>query len=121
MSRPGSRTAGAEASGPPLLRLWRYAVVGHPRRMMLATACSVLNKLFDLAPPVLIGAAVDIVVRREGSLISPAAWLRSSNRPSAFTLATGLRLYGCQGLSHDSTIARPPRRLAGRLDCARRG
>jgi ATP-binding cassette subfamily B protein len=29
----------------------------------------VLNKVFDLAPPLLIGAAVDIVVKREGSLI----------------------------------------------------
>ncbi len=54
---------------PPLLRLWRYAVT-HRRRMVQATACSVLNKAFDLAPPVLIGAAVDIVVRREGSLLA---------------------------------------------------
>ena len=53
----------------PLIRLWRYAVA-HRRRMVLATACSVLNKAFDLAPPVLIGAAVDIVVRREGSLLA---------------------------------------------------
>jgi len=36
----------------------------------LATTCSVLNKLFDLAPPALIGAAVDVVVEREQSLIA---------------------------------------------------
>ncbi len=38
--------------------------------MWLATTCSVLNKLFDLAPPALIGAAVDVVVEREQSLIA---------------------------------------------------
>lgn len=38
--------------------------------MWLATACSILNKLFDLAPPALIGAAVDVVVEREQSLIA---------------------------------------------------
>jgi len=30
----------------------------------------VLNKTFDIAPPMLIGAAVDIVVRREGSVLA---------------------------------------------------
>ncbi|MEM7586414.1 MAG: ABC transporter ATP-binding protein [Acidobacteriota bacterium] len=54
---------------PPLVRLWRYAV-NHQRRMMLAASCSVLNKIFDLAPPVLIGTAVDIVVRREASVLA---------------------------------------------------
>ena len=33
---------------------------------------SVLNKIFDLAPPVLIGLAVDIVVERQDSLL--ASW-----------------------------------------------
>ncbi|MEO1369058.1 MAG: ABC transporter transmembrane domain-containing protein, partial [Acidobacteriota bacterium] len=52
----------------PLARLWRY---GGPyrRRILLAIFCSVTNKVVDLAPPVLIGAAVDIVVRREASLL----------------------------------------------------
>jgi ATP-binding cassette subfamily B protein len=39
----------------------------HRRLMWLATACSVLNKLFDLAPPVLIGLAVDVVVQQNTS------------------------------------------------------
>jgi ATP-binding cassette subfamily B protein len=38
--------------------------VPHRRLIWLASACSVLNKLFDLAPPVLIGLAVDVVVRQ---------------------------------------------------------
>ncbi|TVR14866.1 MAG: ABC transporter ATP-binding protein, partial [Balneolaceae bacterium] len=40
------------------------------RNIRLATLFSVLNKLFDLAPPILIGAAVDIVVKGDESLIS---------------------------------------------------
>jgi ATP-binding cassette subfamily B protein len=38
--------------------------------MVLAGSCSVLNKLFDLAPPVLIGLAVDVVVKRNGSWLA---------------------------------------------------
>lgn len=49
-------------------RLIRYAR-NHHGALALATFYSVLNKLFDLAPPVLIGAAVDIVVSKENSFI----------------------------------------------------
>ena len=34
-----------------------------------AVTCSVINKIFDLAPPVLIGAAVDVVVNQQDSFI----------------------------------------------------
>ncbi len=53
----------------PLTRLLQYA---HPYRMQIfqATICSILNKLFDLAPPVLIGAAVDVVVNQQDSFIA---------------------------------------------------
>ncbi|HEY9725289.1 MAG TPA: ABC transporter transmembrane domain-containing protein, partial [Chroococcales cyanobacterium] len=40
------------------------------RQIGLAIACSILNKIFDLAPPALIGAAVDVVVKRQDSLIA---------------------------------------------------
>ena len=38
--------------------------------MWLASVCSVLNKIFDLGPPVLIGAAVDVIVQRETSFLT---------------------------------------------------
>jgi ATP-binding cassette subfamily B protein len=38
--------------------------------MWLATLFSILNKIFDLAPPLLIGAAVDVVVMEEKSVLS---------------------------------------------------
>lgn len=40
------------------------------RKVILATVFSVVNKIFDLAPPILIGAAVDVVVKGDKSLIS---------------------------------------------------
>ena len=44
----------------PLTRLWHYAAPFR-RRTVIATVHSVLNKIFDLAPPLLIGLAVDVV------------------------------------------------------------
>ncbi|MCB9765052.1 MAG: ABC transporter ATP-binding protein [Alphaproteobacteria bacterium] len=57
--------------GESLGRLFAYAEP-HRRTVWAATACSILNRLFDLAPPALIGAAVDVVVKREDSLL--ASW-----------------------------------------------
>jgi ATP-binding cassette, subfamily B, bacterial len=60
-------TGGADV--PPLRRLWRYAR-GHRRRAILATVMSVINTASDIAPPFLIGMAVDIVVEGEDSLVA---------------------------------------------------
>ncbi len=49
-----------DARIPPLRRLWQYAAP-YRRRTYGAATHSVLNKLFDLAPPLLIGLAVDVV------------------------------------------------------------
>jgi len=56
-----------ESEKSPLRRLLTYTRHQRPQ-ILWATAFSILNKLFDLAPPLLIGAAVDITVRREDSL-----------------------------------------------------
>jgi ATP-binding cassette, subfamily B, bacterial len=56
-------------TGHPLARLWRHAT-GHRRAVVTASVFSVLNKLFDLAPPLLIGLAVDTVVERQGSWLA---------------------------------------------------
>jgi ATP-binding cassette subfamily B protein len=53
----------------PLTQLLNY-MKPFRRKVRLATLYSILNKLFDLAPPILIGAAVDIVVQGEESLIA---------------------------------------------------
>jgi ATP-binding cassette subfamily B protein len=53
----------------PLRRLWWYAAP-HRRATVISAIWSVLNKLFDIAPELLIGVAVDVVVRGEGSVVS---------------------------------------------------
>jgi ATP-binding cassette subfamily B protein len=53
----------------PLRRLWEYAE-SHRGHVVRATLWSVLNKGFDIAPPVLIGMAVDIVVNKQGAFLS---------------------------------------------------
>ena len=52
----------------PFIRLLNYASV-YKRRVALASLYSILGKIFDIMPPVLIGMAVDIVVQREHSLL----------------------------------------------------
>ncbi|WP_370328012.1 ABC transporter ATP-binding protein [Euzebya sp.] len=53
----------------PLMRLWRHAT-DHRGYIVYASLMSVGNKLMDIAPPLLIGVAVDVVVRREDSFLS---------------------------------------------------
>ncbi|MEM9908963.1 MAG: ABC transporter ATP-binding protein, partial [Cyanobacteria bacterium P01_D01_bin.44] len=55
----------------PLQQLLYYSR-RYRRQLRLASACSVLNKIFDLAPPALIGLAVDVAVKQQDSLI--ASW-----------------------------------------------
>lgn len=53
----------------PLRQLISY-LKPYRRKTNLAILFSIFNKIFDLAPPILIGAAVDVVVKGEESLIS---------------------------------------------------
>lgn len=53
---------------PPLGELWRYAKV-HRGHVILGTTMSFLNKAADIAPELLIGAAVDVVVNEHDSFI----------------------------------------------------
>ena len=53
----------------PLSRLLRYSKP-YQLQVCSAIACSILNTFFDLAPPYLIGIAIDVVVKPDSSLIS---------------------------------------------------
>lgn len=57
------------SSASVLMRLLRYAR-SHRNRIRLASLCSVLNKLFDVMPEILIGVAIDVVVRQEQSFVA---------------------------------------------------
>ena len=53
----------------PFRRLLKH-MRSHRRTIRLASFCSVTNKFWDLAPPLLIGLAVDVVVMEESSYIA---------------------------------------------------
>ena len=59
----------APPAASPLSRLWRYTG-HHRRRVVLATTFTTINKVADIAPELLIGAAVDVVVKGERSFVS---------------------------------------------------
>lgn len=53
----------------PLLKLFRYS--GKYRKdIIIASLYSLLNKSFDILPEVLIGVAVDVIVKRQDSLLA---------------------------------------------------
>ena len=53
----------------PLIRLLRNQS-RQQRLILFAVICSILNKVFDLAPPVLIGISIDVVIREKSSWLS---------------------------------------------------
>lgn len=53
----------------PLRRLFNHGRL-YRSKVWQASVCSVLNKVFDLAPPAIIGSAVDVVIKRENSFLS---------------------------------------------------
>ena len=56
-------------SSHPLMRLLSH-LRQHRGTVLLASLCSVVNKVWDLAPPVLIGMAIDVVAAREDSFLA---------------------------------------------------
>lgn len=57
------------AESGPFRRLLGH-MSGHRGTIRLASLCSITNKIWDLAPPLLIGLAVDVVVEREDSFLA---------------------------------------------------
>jgi ATP-binding cassette subfamily B protein len=53
---------------PAIRRLWNYAS-GYRKRILVASTYSFLNKAVDLAPPFLIGMAIDVVVNGSDSFL----------------------------------------------------
>jgi ATP-binding cassette subfamily B protein len=66
---PGTVGGHDAAEGPhPLRRLWERSTSFRPR-IVVAVISTVLNKLFDIAPELLIGVAIDVVVRQDDSFV----------------------------------------------------
>ena len=70
-------------------RLIRYA---RPWRgqVILASIYSTLNKLFDIAPEILLGVAVDLVVRKENSVIASLGFESIQSQVGVLAIATFL-------------------------------
>ena len=61
----------------PLYRLWRYAD-RHRARVVWATVLTVLNKIFDVFPEILIGVAIDVVVNGNDSFVADITGVEST-------------------------------------------
>ncbi len=57
------------SSASVLRQLLHYAR-GHRKQIRLASLCSVLNKIFDVMPEILIGMAIDVIVRQKQSFLA---------------------------------------------------
>ena len=99
-------------SSHPLRRLMRYAQRHRPT-IALAALYSVLNKLFDLAPPILIGTAVDIVVSQEDSFIAGLG-VRSVDTQLWVLAGVTLAIWACESI-FEYAYALKWRRLAQRI------
>ncbi len=58
-----------ETAATPLRRLWHYGTKFR-KRVLLATLCTTINKAADVFPELLIGAAVDVIVRGSASFVA---------------------------------------------------
>lgn len=88
-------TSPPASSQHPLRRLLRHARP-HRARIRLACTYSILNKVFDLAPPLLIGAAVDVVVRRQDSAL--AAWVPDPGHQLIVLAVLTLTIWGLESV-----------------------
>jgi len=69
LQTPNRERSDMTESSHPLMRLLSH-LRHHRSIVLLASLCSVLNKVWDLAPPVLIGMAIDVVAAREDSFLA---------------------------------------------------
>ncbi len=66
-------------------------------KIRLAILCSILNKIWDLAPPLLIGVAVDVVVQKEDSLLADWGIIDPWNQLLVLAVATFV-IWGLESL-----------------------
>jgi ATP-binding cassette subfamily B protein len=72
-----------------LRQLWEHAG-RHRRRVVLATAFSIFNKVCDIVPEILIGVAVDVVIQSDQSLVGRLTGIES--RFSQLALLAGFNV-----------------------------
>ena len=80
----------------PFRRLLSH-MKGHRKTIRLASLCSVTNKIWDLAPPLLIGLAVDVVVLREDSFLAGLGYTDPWNQLILLSILTFV-IWGLESL-----------------------
>lgn len=73
----------------PLFRLLKYAK-GLRTKIIWASTCSVINKLFDIAPEILIGIAIDVVARRDDSFLADFGYVTPESQLVVLAVMTFL-------------------------------
>ena len=73
----------------PLSRIFAYGSA-YKRRAFWASFCSIANKLFDIAPEILIGVALDVVVRRDDSFVASLGIIEPEHQLIALVVLTFL-------------------------------
>ena len=71
----------------PFRRLLQHTS-SHKKTIRLASACSIINKIWDLAPPLLIGLAVDVVVLQENSFLGGLGFVDPWNQLVLLSIVT---------------------------------
>ncbi len=69
----------------------------HRKTIRLASICSVTNKIWDLAPPLLIGLAVDVVVLKEDSFLASMGYSDPWNQLILLSVLT-FAIWGLESL-----------------------
>jgi len=80
----------------PFRRLLSH-MKGHKKTIRLASICSVTNKIWDLAPPLLIGLAVDVVVLKEASFLASLGYSDPWNQLILLSVLT-FAIWGLESL-----------------------
>ena len=80
----------------PFRRLLSH-MKGHRKTIRLASFCSIINKIWDLAPPLLIGLAVDVVVLREDSFLASLGFTDPWNQLILLSILT-FAIWGLESL-----------------------
>ncbi|WP_199249907.1 ABC transporter ATP-binding protein [[Phormidium] sp. ETS-05] len=97
----------------PLGRLLDYGQK-YRGQIWLASTYSVLNKIFDLAPPGLIGGAVDVVVKQKDSLIAQKLGITDIFAQLLFLTFLSFIIWGLESL-FEYTYAKAWRNLAQKI------
>lgn len=92
-------TAGAETalSSQPMRQLFRY-VDRHRRLFWASSAASVVNKVLDLMPPVLVGWVIDAVRRQPPAWIAKVAHTDDPLTLAAFLAGLGVGIFALESL-----------------------